>query len=128
MAVISHNIKLQNASYEIINSIYNRYKRVHWNNKKSIFNPIIHIKSSGDTILEDESLDGYEDSLLFTIHVFDLNNDTMMTLYNRDEIDFVNSKELDIKFIRVFKDGSTLLRLSGEYIFGYEQTVTITCK
>jgi len=122
---LSHNIKLHEDSIKQIEKVYSMYEEVEWSSNKIISNPIIHMKATEDTRDENGDLHGYHDCLLFTLYVFDTSSMTAMKLYNRDGLDTWYEKDVKLKKMCMFKDGSALVQLSGKYKFGDTQAVTI---
>lgn len=121
---IVHNIKLSKDSLEYLNEVFTSYKKVDYDTSRVFKNPLVHLYPTEDTITEDGELNGYRDALFVTIRIYDVEKDIYMEIKNRDGLDFYNDR-INIRQIRVFKDGSTLVMLKGSYQFGSTQSIDI---
>ena len=82
---------------------------------------ILHIYPTKDTLRDDSDyIDGYDDSLLFDLHIYDLESLTKQIVCGRDQI------ELRVPAnARVFKDGSTMIVIKGPTRITLYQSVEV---
>ncbi len=121
---IIHNIKLSEDSLKYLNEVFKDYKKVEYDTSRVIKNPLVHLYPTHDTIDEYGDLNGYRDALFMTIRIYDVENDIYMEIKNRDGLDFYNS-DVSLRQIRIFKDGSTLVMISGRCKFGSSQSIDV---
>src|SRR5690625_4809931 len=107
-------IKLHPESIEYLNAVFDIYtteKKLTWDS--IVTNPIIHLYANSDTRNEDGELDGYVDSLFFTVDIYDpVNRIKYTTKSKHDSLDLFNT---GVRYVRIFKDGSTLVKFIGDY-------------
>lgn len=105
-------------SEEIIREVYNRYEEVQSLGFRLDGHTVIHVYPTEDTYRGDD-LHGLMDSLFFDAWVF---NNGKKCLYRwHDQITF------DVKpsFIRIFKDGSTMITIDEPIIIFFGQSMNI---
>jgi hypothetical protein len=68
--------------------------------------------------------DGYYDSMFFDLHLFNTFTNEKRIIKNRDGLDFLDIK-YDIKLIRIYADGSTIITFNSIYKVCIFQSVTI---
>lgn len=115
---MSDSIKLHDMSVEYLKSVFKGYhERVVDSSSFSSYTidePIIHLYADSDTYAEDGQLNGYVDSLFFNAHVYD---PIRMVVYDRGKFDGLETWAADVNYVRIFKDGSTMISLKGKHIF-----------
>ncbi|MGE7840679.1 hypothetical protein ACQKNX_07800 [Lysinibacillus sp. NPDC093712] len=122
---ILHNIELHEESVKYLNEVFNQYEEIKYDSNLIIINPLVHLYGTHDTRTVDGELNGYNDALFITIKIYDKETMQFMQIHNRDGLDFYNNKNVHIQQIKVFKDGSTLIQLTGNYKFGNCQSVDV---
>lgn len=112
-------IELHKSSIEHLNIVFDDYSEVTWDNRffddTILRNPIVHMYPHSDTYDEDGELQGYVDSLFFKVDIYDTEN--MMVYRLKRRFDAVDTYNALLEYVRIFKDGSTMLKFAGHHSF-----------
>lgn len=121
--IVSNEIKLHQESINYLNRIFTDYNEVE-SLSKIVENPIIHMYPKKDTYEEDGELDGFIDAIFSEVHIYDTVN---MTVWKSKSLSdgLASYADITVKQIKVFKDLSTLVSLSGKYSISPFQEMTI---
>jgi hypothetical protein len=114
-------VPISEQSEKIIRETFSEYKEVQKLSKKLLGRTIIHMYPVEDTIKGEGELEGFEDSILFHVDIY---NATTKTVYKRkvyhDEIII----EIPVK-VRIFKDLSTMVVISQNVSIGGSQSLYV---
>lgn len=110
---ILNDIDLHQESVDYLSKVFKEYREIEAI-PDTIKDPIIHIYPKKDTYESDGELNGYTDALFSEIHIYEPHN---MTVWKSRRLhDAINSfEDLTVKQIKIFKDLSTMITLSGRY-------------
>ena len=107
MPTITNLVEIQPKSMDLMAKIYGQYTE----SDEAIprFFPkgvVLHLHPDEDTLDENDQLNGYEDSVLCTLKVYDQATKVVYSVKNRDCITLDPTVH---SFIRIFKDLSTMV-------------------
>ena len=101
-------IPISKISEQYIKDTFNKYTKIDTMPKRVTGRCIFHMYPYQDTTNEDGSLQGYQDAMLFNLHIYDTGNMTVWETSCKDALD------IDIPCnVRVFKDLSTMVVIDG---------------
>jgi hypothetical protein len=119
---VGFKIPIHEESQEYLQRVFNDYEEV--DRLFELNDPIIHIYPKQDTYNENGELNGYIDSLFAEYHFYDTVSKTVYKSKRlHDGLWF--GRDVNPRYIRIFKDGSTLLAFKGRYEFDLGQSVWI---
>jgi len=101
-------IQTSQISEQYIKDTFSQYTEVYQMPKLIKGRCIFHMYPYQDTTNEDGSLVGYNDAMLFNLHIYDIENMNVWKTSNKDSLDI----DVPCK-IRIFKDLSTMVVIDG---------------
>ena len=121
------DVKLTETSTGMIKDIFARYKKAEGDLPDGLTGrTIFHIYAKSDTINQDGDLEGFEDSLFFTLKVFNMVSMSYWEVRNRDSVELDRYGFAIGADIRIFKDGSTMIIVDGDIEICWYQAVEIS--
>lgn len=116
---VGFSIPIHEEGQKYLNEVFTNYTEVKEMGK--VCNPIIHMYAKRDTFEEDGSLNGYIDSLFCDCYIYDTKK---MEVYKKSYSDSVYfGKDAEVSNMRVFKDGSSMVMLYGDYDVSYGTSI-----
>lgn len=116
-------IKLHEDSKQYIIETFEQYTENFFTDGMIIDRPIIHMYAKEDTRDEDGNLNGYNDSLFCEVHIFDPVNRKKYVTGRHDGVNLFNA---NMRNVKVFKDGSTMLTTFGRHMIENLQALEIS--
>ena len=117
--LIQDEIELHSDSVEYM-KILDTYKEVE-DVPEYFQSPIVHLYAKEDTCDSSGSVNGYTDALFFECKAYDTVKKTVYTSKQlHDAIDFY---EVVPSQVKIFKDGSTLVKFNGDVKLGFLQAI-----
>ena len=106
-----NGIEIHQNSIDYVKEIFSKYTET-TELKSTYKSPIIHMYAKEDTYDEQGNLNGYIDGLFFELHLYDTENSTVWKS-NRYYDGICPFDDLRVSQIKIFKDMSTMIALSG---------------
>ncbi|WP_336763471.1 hypothetical protein [Paenibacillus sp. USHLN196] len=121
--IVKNEIKIHENSVNYMKRVFMQYKEIE-TLPNVVENPIIHLYPVKDTYETNGELNGYNDALFFQLHVYDPVG--MVSWKSKQLHDgIIPFSEVMIQQIKIFKDLSTLVSLSGSYKMSQMQGFSI---
>ncbi|WP_340032675.1 hypothetical protein NSQ20_12505 [Paenibacillus sp. FSL K6-1122] len=121
--IVKNEINIHENSVNYMNRVFMQYKEIE-TLPSVVDNPIIHLYPVKDTYEENGELNGYSDALYFHLHVYD---PISMTSWKSKQLHdgIIPFSEVMVQQIKIFKDLSTMISLSGSYRMSQMQGFSI---
>lgn len=121
--IINNEVELHEYSVSYMKRVFMQYKEIE-TLPSLVENPILHLYPVKDTYELDGELNGYSDSLFFNLNVYDPVN--MVSWKSKQLHDgIIPFSEIMVQQIKIFKDLSTMISLSGSYKLSQMQGFSI---
>lgn len=114
--IVKNEVELHQESVKYIREVLGMYTEIdRLDDTKHFKNPIIHIYPIKDTYDVNGELRGYIDSIFFNLHFYDTENKTVWKSKRSHDAIIPFMANANFSQIKIFKDLSTLIALSGNY-------------
>jgi hypothetical protein len=114
-------IELSNKAKQYMKMVFSRYEYSENIPDEFYGRTILHLYPKRDTMRDNEEhLLGFEDGLLFDVHIYSIDNKKKYIITNKDQI--------EISFpvmIRIFKDQSTMIIIDRAFKLGRYQSLEL---